>query len=381
MRIPIFGKKPFFLVTILVFFGAALQVQAAPSFLGRKTKVATCEVMLNNNLKAFTTPGSPLPSLRELKFRLQKQISDRSNDDMSYEDSFYSGSIESIRIKKAQALIERLNGIEGTIMSTNLDRQILSYEFRGAEIEKALKYLEVKEAELEPIYQKTYEKEWSRASRLASKVIGVTLAWTMLDISHDMIHSIEQMTSESLRHAFFIMVFIGNFAHDILIPSLKHNKERLDSDYFKLKKFLKNADRDKNDIFVSGSSIKIPTEFHHMLMSKENIDDPQARQIAIRQYGGSFLEQMFGRFFKGTQDHTDLLQRHVANAGDLERSVFLDHLVYFDEETNEPVWMFFYRSFQNRPQGNKTKKTKSDAKESERDWQWLPGLSPVPAHN
>jgi hypothetical protein len=115
-----------------------------------------------------------------------------------------------------------------------------------------------------------------------------------------------------------------------------------------------------------------------MLMGSENIDETQARQIAMREYGGSFLEQMFGRYFRRKQDRDDFIQRYVTNAGDVERHVFLDHLVYFDEEANEPVWMFFYRAHQNRPTGSKPKKTKKEVKQSDEDWQWAPGLSPVP---
>ncbi|MEY4615570.1 MAG: hypothetical protein RJB66_530 [Pseudomonadota bacterium] len=357
-----------------IFFNST--IWATPSLFGRKSKLLTCEVMLNSDFKNHSVKNSPLPALRDIKYRIQKEIGDRSNDGISFSDLAYSGPLANIDKKKANQIIDRLNGLEEHLTSTKLDQQIISYEIRGDDIKKAMDYLEVKGKELEPLYRKVYNETWSKKTQVVSQALGLFMLTSFIDISYDAIEYFSHLGTETNRSIFFQMIFAANLVADFWKPMLDYNKEKFDLNFYKLKMFLNNNQRSENEIFVSGSSIMVPVEFHQMLMSNDPASVDYARQVATTEIGGSFLDKTFGNFFYLKDRFDERMAREVSNAGNLNRRLYLDHIVYFDKEAGEYVWQFFYRAYQKRPAGKKPQKEQK--RETERDFQWVPGLSPVP---
>jgi hypothetical protein len=134
------------------------------------------------------------------------------------------------------------------------------------------------------------------------------------------------------------------------VNGMQYRRDRFDWDYTGLKRFLNRQSGGQasvHEIFFSGSSLRVPTEFHHMMMGEIEEDQEFVRALGLETWGRPYVNKLL---YSG-RSVDDARPRVIANAGDLIRTIFIDHIVYKDETTLEPVWLFFYRSFHTRPRG------------------------------
>src|SRR5262249_12558291 len=119
------------------------------------------------------------------------------------------------------------------------------------------------------------------------------------------------------------------------------------------------------EIFVSSTQIRVPTDFHRMLMSGE--EDDFGRRKGFEVWGQSYFQAS-----QSQNQYRDI----VRNAGDRGRTVFLDQVIFYDAVKREPVWLFFYRAFRETPAGRKPSPRFQEQKQTLPEW--VPGLQPDP---
>lgn len=381
----------------LVFSSHAM---ASYSFFSKPSKIVACEITLTGQHLDLSQKQSALPVVRDVIYKVRKAAPKSPRDGISFERLAYNGRIDKLSTGQGEKVLSRLNGIENAITSGNPDMQYFSMEIRGADIEKALASIEARESKIQDSYMKIKEQiqEKYRAS-MAKRTSGLFL--NGLDVFFlgywlgKLILSV--LVEPQLFHG---SIMLGNFdvlpmldvfvlanAADVFRNKVnkyvQHNRYRLDSQYLQLKKTLKEASAnaiDSNKLFISSYGMTVPTEFHHLLMEDKKQGSLTDEAISsARELGAIYGELTLWESQR--MEWKDFLENRVtqyqANAGDIHRSIYVDHIVYFDTEKNEPVWLSFYRSYRQIPAGRKpTKKIKESVRE--RSWGWEPGLVPVP---
>lgn len=363
------------LLTAVTLLSASPLAVASHSFFNRPLKLLTCELMLQSAVKDFSSKDNVLPALRDAIYKVRKQSPESANDGVTFSGLDYSGAISGIGSQKAASVIQRLNGIEENLTSTDLDAQIVSVEIRGEDIRKALAAMEASEAELHQIYSSQRDKIYSPGKRISLWALNLLIISSTYGFGMTTASGLEHLSFDTMTSLIFPgLMFLNNMS--IGRDALKYNIERFDWNFSALKSFLHKVTESgsTSDFLIASSKIEIPAEFNKMLMAEE-IDSPEtAREIGLEQWGGSYMGLTLRRFFTGELFN---FSRTVSNAGDNERNAYIDHVVFYDDVAKEPVWLFFYRAFRNQPAGRKP--TERRQQEAQKNLQWAPGLSPIPA--
>ena len=133
----------------VTFLGSTPQAFGAFNFFHRPLKMVSCELLLNGGVARLRNPQSILPALRELQIKVRERTPAKFNDGVSFKDFYYSGPLDKLKGSDAEALLQRMNGIEENIVKTDLDLQMNRFEIRGEDIKKALEILEPEEERIE----------------------------------------------------------------------------------------------------------------------------------------------------------------------------------------------------------------------------------------
>lgn len=347
---------------------------AAFSFFHRPLKVITCEMMLKGKLNKFSSPQSALPVVRDFRYQVKKAVPDSVNDGINYPELFYSGKLSKMNPELGRQIIERLNGIEENLIETNPDMQMVTFEIRGNDINKALEALERHERELDDTYSQLKIEHFPLLNRLLFTYFNLAI----LKISFHSIEAISQglwsFDSNAAIAAAAGVFFLGAWSQHYK-KFFEYEKHRFDHHFINLKGALKRvtSKASPEEVFVQSSSITMPIEFHRLLMSQDDRNLEDARLVAVQEFMPSYTQWIFTPN-KKTQDWRH--QRIVANAGELFRIAMMDHVVYYDTRADEPVWFFSYRAYRQYPAGRKP--TKKRQEEPQRELQWQPGLRPIP---
>lgn len=363
-----------FLQTVAV-LTALLAVSSAADASGlgaRPLKLMTCELMLQPSMESLSVKENVLPVLRDAIFKVKKAIPASANDGTNFKNLGYAGPLSKMSVAKATAIVQRLNGIEQNLVSHDLDEQIVSVEIRGAEnIRKALAELDANSAKLEEIYEAESQDVFSKVRRIggqAADTLAVSIAASTAIGSF--VGAVGSATVPGLdgfmqNETAYVLSLLGA---GLMVD---YQLIRRDWRFNSLKDFLTNliAEKSTADFYISSNRFAMPTEFHRMLMSNQS--DSEARKIALKQWGGSFVDFVISEM---TDEFN--MRRDVNNAGENFRRTYMDQIVFYDEAAKEPVWLFFYRAFRKRPQSTPMKP--KDKARPQRDYEWAGGLVPSP---
>jgi hypothetical protein len=317
-------------------------------------RMATCELMLTfPALKLLTTGDNALPVVRDAMITVAKATK-ANHDGTSFEKVSYTGALKDMPSEKAAKVVRRLRGIEEQLTSTNLDTTIVVNEIRGESVKLALDAISQTDEHLFNLYRHQNDIK----NPVAWRALGVFLNASMLfSFVHKPSEIVNSLQEQQYLSATFEAVMIPIFLH-VFSSQYKHFVDRMDLDYSGLKAAL--AEIKSGQIFVSSHNTDLPVEFHRRLMNDDADVDQRlyARELGLDEKGDSHIGTIWKYFFRlfSGRDPMNSLDRAVTNAGDNTRTLSLDHVVFWDELSNEPVWLFVYRAQRNLPAGRSPKK-------------------------
>lgn len=396
---------------VLVAMAQPSYAQAKYWFLNPPSKLVSCELTLKGPHQDLAQKESILPILRDVKYRVieaalsggtseglksfgrwgdGRQTKAAKNDGVQFEEVSFDGSLERLGKSKASTIVQRLNGIEEELTKTNLDTQFFVSEIRGANVALALEQMEAHEAQVFEHYKQA-KKDFSEAymrgpmarflfSALASSTVffaGYTSAITL--------DAFLWSDYEKLTLGLKIIMLAGTYSSLSTIRDyIAVNRQRLDTGYINLKKALRNASNspaERDHFYINSMNLLVPIEFHRHLISSSNTPLPEenvkkARELVVGAFESGELTAWERLKIDSSKYESDLLERVVTNAKDIARRGYVDHIVYFDKDTQEPVWLSFYRAYRRTPTGRKPSKP-SLQREGKRKRQWLPGMVPT----
>lgn len=375
-------------------------------------KLAACELTLKGSHRELGHKESALATLRDFKFLIAKQWAERArnsrgnkasgrggavgslmngqlSDGLNFDDLFYYGPLADLREAEGERIIQRLNGLEETLTKTNLEAQYFTTEMRGEAVTKALEILNANEPEVRRAYKdakKSFTENYMyrRPMRAVIQVLmGLMVVangsnWGFLIDTVFFKQPGEVAVGFALLqfyNAYFISESIGEY--------FKYNRQRLAMHYHKMKKALGRVSEPEyqDHFFMSSQEFSIPIEFHKYLMTSDTqppADEyiQSAREEVVGSRDGGELSHWERLAINVNKQTLKLLQRYSENAGELERNGFVDHIIYFDQSAQEPVWLSVYRAYRNKPPGRKPSR-KKEVKEAKKKSSWLPGAVPT----
>jgi hypothetical protein len=344
-------------------------IQSAATGIAR-SRLWFCEGMLAQGMKSHSTGASILASIRDLGWKIGQRVP--KGTPLVTEIPQVMGirsTFEGLPLKSAQRALARIQGIDKSITETDLDQRIVAWEFRGHDqVVNAASELYQKLSSLESAYegidaQLTAEnpafvvkKRSLHRQFLASLVVFNAMPMLGLATHH-----------VGLMMASFFLTVPFNLASYAVWRSTKIGSREIYQSHFQ--SALRDLIAKKNDDqFAMFSQFSIfPTEFDKAIFTGEG-DFVHARTEAAQLLSGPL--SMMAYFSTAKEDYQKNL---VANAGDFARKVTTDHILYFDKETQEPVWLFIYRSARFNPMGKKPRKPVEEAQEQD---YFEPGLAP-----
>jgi hypothetical protein len=311
--------------------------------------IMTCELLLKSPLDQETTDRSVLNPLRDVIYRIS-DITKTSIPSTSHSKNLnYTGSIESMTGEQALKVLERLNAIHDDVLNPGVDGQMVAFEIRGAEkISQALDKVEAREAELEALYKKAKLKTAMNFSSFYTWFLYSK--WAMINfLIVPSVFPQDPLLATSIAAVFNTVISPLYYFRYI------YQTKRVDSSFPSFKHFLRSmvAEPRPEQFAMTSVSMTLPSNFHKYLFSDQPLlDGADARNQAVNLWGGSFIKFAKEWSVKGAELKT-LLKETTLNAGDGSRSVHVDRIAYYDEDTKEPVWLFIYRSTRNTPAGRK----------------------------
>lgn len=360
----------------LTFLGFSFSANASFSAINKPLKILTCDVLLDPSLRKLAVKDNILPILRDANHIVSTKFPQAATGATSYKNFSYNGAVAEMKSKTAELIDQRLRGIEEDLTSSDLDHQVVAIEVRGADLAKALEKMNENEKNLKAIYANLGAKTYSLRSRISSALLSAMITWGAYDYAEGLISHLMTLDFASLT-SLIIPGYITWANYDQYQRAFRHNYDRYDWNYPSVKEAIQKAVRDPSfeNFYISSSSIELPAEFHRMLLSDDrSVFEADAREIAVKKWGAGYTRTFLRKIFSG--ELFGELRREVQEAGDVDRRVYLDHVVFRDSYTNEPVWLFVYRAFRDQPAGRKPKEHREEQTQS--SWDLIPGSSPVP---
>lgn len=333
--------------------------------------LAHCEAILSTPFKDLTPEQAPLSSVRQLIHILQAKAGRTQTDGTSYSVLSIAEDLETLSRSKAGTLIRHLTGLEEGLTSAGDDPQIFAVEIRGKEaIMQGRERLLERMSQLKPIYDEleakgaqSYPEFFQRMKRWRWAARG------------GMMMSIPTLVYAAIIHDPLIYCMASAVCFVTATPSLaeflvKRSKRTLEGSA----KFLSALDRvlgsepSPSPVVVWASKSNMMTsDLHRSIFNGE--PDEQARIDAhiiksslIRSIAFLQLEEFGGE------------TRWVREAGNPWRDINVDHILYFDPERKEPVWIIAYRAYSNRPKPRKPNPVERDTRREEIE---VPGMRPA----
>lgn len=312
-------------------------------------RLMTCEVFLKSELDQASTQGSVLNPLRDVMHRLSEETKTKIPSTTNAKNLEFAGPYSTLSEEQTLAIMGRLNGLHDELLNPSVDGQMVAFELRGSQnISKALDNVEAKEAELEAIYKAARIETGTRFSSLYTALL-YNKWWLVNFFVFPLLASQDPVLAVSSAAGFHALL-----SPLYLLRRIYQNK-RIDSLYASFKHFLRSmAAEPRSDQFaMSSASMTLPSGFHKYLFSDQTAPEgKKARADAVNLWGGSFIKFAKEWHQKGAPI-ADILKTTTLNAGDRSRNVHMDRIAYYDDQTNEPVWLFIYRSMRNTPSGRK----------------------------
>jgi hypothetical protein len=345
-----------------------------PTFNKSPLRIMTCELLLKSPLDQAATNRSVLHPLRDVIYRISDATKTAIPSTSNNKNLNYTGSIDSMTGEQALKILERLNAIHDDTLNPSVDAQMVAFEIRGAEkISQALDKVEEREDELEALYKNAKLKTAKNFSSFYTW--SLYSKWAIINfLVVPSVFTQDPVVATSIAAIFNAIISPLYYFRHI------YQTKRVDSSFSSFKQFLRSmvAEPRSEQFAMTSASMTLPSNFHKYLFSGQPLPDgTEARNQAVNLWGGSFIKFAKEWSMKGAELKT-LLKETTLNAGDRSRSVHMDRIAYYDEDTKEPVWLFIYRSVRNTPAGRKRSPPKSSMQtELELD----PALIPVRARH
>lgn len=378
-----------FLVLVLILVSMAPKAQSADRYwlLNPPSKLVSCELTLKGAHRDLSQKESILPILRDVKYRILETIPQSKSDGIHYDDLNFRDSLNQLGKRDAIAIVQRLNGIEEDLTKTNLDAQFFVSEIRGANIPIALERMEAQETLILESYKQAKKDFYERFMKgkgtqfVFSFLSGATVFFAGLSPALTL-DALVWSDYENLSLGTQMIMLAGSYAGlGSIRDYIAVNKQRLNPNYFHLKSALKKVSESptETDFFMSSLGFSVPIEFHrHLLatsdqpLSEEQVQKARVMVVGSIEAGEISLWEMLK--IDRSKFREELLKRIVNEARDVTRRGYIDHIVYFDKDAQEPVWLSFYRAYRTKPTGRKPSKK---IFQREAKTKWSPGMVPT----
>jgi hypothetical protein len=294
-------------------------------------KLQSCELYLKSPIGQFTSNENLLGRLRLAKLRILEAIPSSESNEFDLEDVEYIGPIGGLDKDKAGDLVKQINGIERDLMASNPENKIFGFSIQGREkIGAALAVMDEQEKNLHKIYERELQRLNSE-TKLPLKTAATLFAY--LWPTATLLMGLDMVGTRTIHHPYAFLSF-GFMTYWYARNSLKYQAQRFDWSYAKIRGHLQQvaADAKSDDILVSSVHTDFPAEFHSMLMATSGQQDA-GRRAGVRRWGHRSVALSFVWNMKG------LVWRILS-----DWSVSMDHVIFVEEHTGEPVWLFFYRA-------------------------------------
>lgn len=344
---------------------------------------------------------NPLTSLRDIRYRMSKlSVAQNAKQVSPYTGFDLELDLENPRWRpfqkiKVEAALARLAQLENDVAHINFDGTYVGFELRGAESIQKARALALDEINK---YESRVQVELRRRYphfRMATLIQHGMSAFLISAIAV-LLNDPHYFQVAFLMAPTMATAVIGN---EFLLPEIRKSSVSINFDAQ-----LKTIDGVLAQPGVAvpfhmlSGSFEIRTELHKIFMTdmSRDLNDDEIQLLvdaAEKMYEMFGDEQWISRDWKKRsaglsyrQKYEMFIEQAMNEAkyfpeGRTRQSYF-DSIFYFDKETNDPVWLFFYRAFKSRPLPPKNpKKQKQSEIQSASEKDWVPGLVPqrIPA--
>lgn len=390
--------KIYFLIGVLFFISRSSFANQSDLDMKPLLNAVYCEALLKLNPSEKVT--QPLGSLRQLQDLLKKRLPNKSiqtsSPEMLYLTTAYEGQFNE-KLKAVGALdayiLSRLRTLDQqTTVGYSPDYSYVGIEFRGKEAIRS--HLDQVRLKIEQVNLKVWEE---LEKNFPSVMLKEMKSLYLMGLSFSAI--IFGMEPDFLVSQILLGSLLGlNFLERVYIPLL--NKLKLQK--LKAKKQLEVIEKSlmslaTNDaFFLISDSFIAKTSYHENIVNEESsplIEDMvSASEHYVKHpfYDDSYEEIKFDERYKNLSAKEkeemafyEFLNSIVLYPEGIYRYIFYDSLFYRDPETQEPVWLIYYRAFKTNPiKKSKGPPANKKNKDKKLDWNLLPGLNlpinPIP---
>lgn len=340
--------------------------------------------------------ANPLTSLRDVRYRLSglpfAKNAKPGNPYFSFNllIDLHNPRIGLLRKIDAKAALDRLAQLEDDATKVNFDGAYFGYELRG--FDKVREGREIITSEIAK-YDSRIESELKRrypTLRIANIIHHGMSAGLIGSVASLLIDP----ASFQAGLAMSPIAAMAAVLNETALPYLRRSSvtEDFDRQLKTIDEALASSSSAAPLHIVSGS-LEIRTELHQILMTKksEDLNDDEVQFLvdaAEKIYKLYFDDQWESREFQKATAVMSVREkyRYFIDQAMNEaryfpegrtRQAYYDIIFYFDTETKEPVWLFFYRAFKTKPLPPKSPKlNKPKEKQTSTEDSWIPGLKP-----
>lgn len=339
---------------------------------------------------------NPLTSLRDVRYRMSKlAVAQKAKQVSPYFGFDLQLDLETPRWRpfqkvKVEAALARLAQLENDVAHIHFDGTYVGFEFRGEEsIRKAralaLDEINKYESRVQTELRQRYPR--FRLGKLIQHGMSAFLISTIALAANDP----HYFQAAFLMAPMTAMAVVGN---EFILPEIRKSSVSVnfDAQLKTIDEVLAQPGASFPFHMLSGS-FEIRTDLHKIFMTDMsrdlNDDEIQLLVDAAEKIHETFGdEQWISRDWKKRsaglsyrQKYEMFIEQAMNEAKYFPegrtRQSYVDSIFYFDKETNEPVWLFFYRAFKSRPLPPKNpKKQKQSEIQSASEKDWVPGLVP-----
>lgn len=340
-----------------------------------------CEALLSVDLEADAAHSSDLLySLRTLSGELSRRISVEDLDSTRYGNVYSKADLNAISSGQALKLYQQLKGLEDGLTRPNLDMQMFAIHFRGAndivsafmKIHKGYEDARREYRKVEPLLKERFPEMVRLRDRVRNMNLALFLAINTVFATHvgvgepNVLSSLPTLIYDGVAS----VSFIGG-----LFASGHATMKMIASDVLAMAKYKPDG---RSPVVMYSEEMEMPIEFHRALFGDAKVD-PEDRDLGRMKFylRNTTLSNGFAFLLGGLEnDPVEMARR----AGDTFRRAYVDHILYFDTERNEPVWVLSYRAYRKIPSGRKPRKTSAETLEQSSPV-GIPGLiRPLGAH-
>lgn len=360
----------------IAYLAALVLLKLSPPASAATYASIVCEALLTTGLEKIAVQESPLLPIRDFRFLVESTVPAAKSAGAGCKSFEVYRPLKNLPRKKAQAMIERLNAIEEQVAENRVDSQIVLYQIRGQEsIQKAVTQLSQRVTALKEEYKALHQELMSPGRELTQHIYQATFLGTFVLMGLDITELLNGVTPKTALDAgtSALILYINRSNLAGIFTDTVQRKDYAQGRVWQAAQSLRQG-----TVFMRSQNLIIPTEFHQMMMQNDQDADSveHARRLGILSLDEFRIPKILRILSKSWREED--LARRARMAGDINRHVYIDHIGWYDEATNEPVWTIVYRAFKERPTPRKPpKKVRSEDRQAEESWQ--PGaLNPIP---